>query len=158
MIIIPTSWALICARLETLKVTYLCKKLKPMSNAFWPNLRRQISKKKVKIHPKGQHCWHLQVHCSGLILKGPCGWRGMVIWKTSGITLWVCILFQPLTSCWPSVSLALCPWLSYPKMTVLVRVYLGDTMGSVPEHCNKANHTNIFWLPSAYTSFISIIL
>ena len=123
MIIIPTSWALICARLETLKVTYLYKKLKPMSNAFWPNLRRQISKK-VKIHPKGQHCWHLQVHCSGLSLKGPCKWSGMVIWKTCGITLWVWILFQPLTSCWPSVSLTLCPLLSYPKMTVLVWVYL----------------------------------
>ena len=44
-----------------------------------------------------------------------------------------------------------------PNDSVSMGVF-GDITGSVPEHCNKANHANIFWLPSAYTSFVSIIL
>ena len=50
------------------------------------------------------------------------------------------------------------PFIILPQNDSVSMGVFGDITGSVPEHCNKANHTNIFWLPSAYTSFVSIIL
>ena len=37
-----------------------------------------------------------------------------------------------------------------------VQAHLGDTAGSVPDHRNKASHTNL-WFPSAYKSYVYTI-
>lgn len=39
-----------------------------------------------------------------------------------------------------------------------VQAYPRDIWGSVLDRCNKGNHTNSFWVPSAYKSYICNIL
>lgn len=49
------------------------------------------------------------------------------------------------------------------KRKTYIQVYLGDTEGSVPDRCNKANIVInwskwFFWFPSAYEGYVHTVL
>jgi hypothetical protein len=92
------------------------------------------------------------------LINGNTGVLGLLSFSQGAVRGIVSVTSAKDGSCWKQLCLG-GPLLGATQRStrILLQAYLGDTAGSVPDHRNKASHTN-FCFPSAYKSYVYTIL
>ena len=153
----------ICFKLKSIPLLYLGKVRIYCLIAYWTSAALW----QISVSDFG--AWSIQLFaCLQIFAFYHCG-TNLGNWHVYHRLLWLIASSAKQSSCGGgSSSFAPCALSVFIELDLIIllpllQANLGDTVGLVPDHCNKVNFvkkrvTQVFWFPSAYKSYVDVIL